>query len=282
MEAEWWRVARQQGILPGDLEGSATSPDGLWLLIRELVAELPQEPPSEKEARLPIPAPPEEPTATPPPAEPTRTPTPTRPLSDYRIAYGAGDSTAEQAFRLLVDEERLDSSIYLVILSDTSGGLEGQIYGVLRRRKFRATTGPDEGIDTRSLFCAPGCIFVPTEEKNALGIGGWQEVLLHEARHVEQLSNNPNMARDFVTADGGRSLYAGFCEACADDGLYTTPLYYAKERLEKLRSVVGPEREELVARACHGDKDAYRDLSALYNQLVGDPGAFGELFRPMY
>jgi hypothetical protein len=190
-------------------------------------------------------------------------------------------TNVERAYREMVDAGNLDG-ITLVILSPASSGLEGKIYMHLRQRKFRATTGPDEGIDTRSLPCYPGCIFVPVEEVDALGVAGWKEVLQHEARHVEQLRNNPDLARDFVDASGGRSLYAGFCEACADDGLYTTPLYYARERMSRLREVLGVEREPLIERACKGDKAAYQQVSALYDQLAGDQETFAELFKPAY
>jgi hypothetical protein len=190
-------------------------------------------------------------------------------------------SNVERAYQQMVKSGDLDA-ITLLILSPASSGLEGRIYAHLRLRKFRATTGPDEGIDTRSLACYPGCIFVPVEEVNALGVGGWMEVLQHEARHVEQLINNPDLARDFVDEHGGRSLYAGFCEACADDGIYTTPLYYARERMARLRDLLGAGREPLIQRACKGEKVAYQQVNTLYDQLIGKPGAFAELFRPAY
>jgi hypothetical protein len=244
------RAARKAGLSPDDLYpySDAYAEHTLPLLAAELLPYLPD--------------------------LPNRTET-------YLINGGSGDTHVESAYRAMVDAGDLDA-ITLVILSPASSGLEGKIYAHLRLRKFRATTGPDEGIDTRSLSCYPGCIFVPVEEVNALGVGGWMEVLQHEARHVVQLINNPDLARDFVDAAGGRSLYAGFCEACADDGLYTTPLYYARERLARLREVLGAEREPLIQRACKGDKPAYQQVSMLFDQLAGKQGTFAELFRPAY
>jgi len=202
------------------------------------------------------------------------------PAGSGAIVHGPGGSNVARAFRRLADAGEMDG-IELVILTPREGGLRGEIYRVLRRRKFRATTGPDEGIDTRSLSCYPGCIFVPVEEVDAISVSDWISVLRHEARHVAQLRHNPEMAWDFVQ-NGRRTVYAGFCEACADDGLYTTPLYYAEERMARLREVVGAENEPLVQRACGGDRAAYETLRALFDRLSDESGSFDTLFQPAY
>ncbi len=199
---------------------------------------------------------------------------------DDAVVHGPSSSNVARAFRSLAAAGEMDG-IELVILTSRDDDLRGDIYRLLRRRKFRATTGPDEGIDTRSLSCYPGCIFVPGEEVDAISVSGWVDVLRHEARHVEQLRHNPEMAWDFVQ-NGRRTIYAGFCEACADDGLYTTPLYYARERMARLREVVGTENESLVQRACRGDRAAYETLRALFDRLVDEGGGFDVLFQPAY
>lgn len=202
------------------------------------------------------------------------------PAGSGTTVHGPGGSNVARAFRSLAEAGEMDG-IELVILTPRDDGLRGEIYRLLRRRKFRATTGPDEGIDTRSLSCYPGCIFVPVEEVDAISVAGWISVLRHEARHVEQLRHNPEMAWDFVQ-NGQRTVYAGFCEACADDGLYTTPVYYAEERMARLREVVGAENEPLVQRACRGDRAAYETLRALFDRLSDESGGFDTLFQPEY
>ncbi len=196
----------------------------------------------------------------------------------YRIINPTGGSRAEEAYRALVDEGPL-SGVTLVLLDSNATGVEGTIYQSLRLRKFRATTGPDERIDTHSLPYCPACSFVPREEADAISVASWRGVLLHEARHVVQAINNPDMAADFAGPDGGFSVYAAFCEACADEGLNTTRMYRAAERMPALREAVGSDGVELVERACAGHKDAYIALRALYDRLEGE-GAFDRLFKP--
>jgi hypothetical protein len=198
----------------------------------------------------------------------------------YRIIGAQAESGVTAAFSQLVRGGSLRGAA-LVIVDETSTGLEGRIYARLRRRKFRATTGPDEGIDTRGATWGPYCVYVPREAVDAISLASWQGVLLHEARHLTQLRNNPDLAEDFTAPDGGRSIYAGFCEACADDGLYTTPLYYARERMARLRAVMGPEAEPLIQRACAGYQDAYEALRFRYDQAA-EAGAFDRLFVPRY
>lgn len=178
-------------------------------------------------------------------------------------------------------DERILRGTALIILSEDSTGLEGEIYARLRRRKFRATTGTDDGFDTREIPYCPNCILVPVEEVDALTVASWKRVFLHEARHLIQLRRNPDLARDFRSS-GRFTTYAAFCEACADDGLYTTPVYHARERMAALRVAIGEKNELLLARACQGDREAYQELVRLYEAQNEGGGAFADLFPPYY
>src|SRR5207244_2429590 len=94
-----------------------------------------------------------------------------------------GSSNVEVAHERLQQEPMQTT---LIIVSDTSSGVEGNIYRDLLARNFRSSTGPDEGIDTHSLSCYPNCVFVPAPEVNALSVDGWVQVLRHEYRHMVQ------------------------------------------------------------------------------------------------
>src|SRR5205823_6138097 len=109
------------------------------------------------------------------------------------VVKEASPSAVEQAQARLQSE---GSKSTLLIVSASSSGVELALYRDMRARKIRATTGPDEGIDTRGLSCFPNCVFVPAEEVNALEVDAWLAVLHHEARHAVQAANNPNMASD--------------------------------------------------------------------------------------
>jgi len=170
----------------------------------------------------------------------------------------------------------------LIILSNQSIGLEGEIYKDLIKRNIRSTTGPDEGFDTSSLDCYPTCIFVPIGVLNELSVESWTYVLRHEERHTIQAGNNPNLARDFrPTMDGPFTTYAAFEEAYADDGIYVGEnIYHASERMPKLKMVLGASNMATYERACQGDQTAYQDIVNIYNSKAGGKGAFETLFPP--
>jgi len=205
-------------------------------------------------------------------------PEPAEEPAEYLVVNPIGGSKAEIVYRELVDEGPL-RGVTLAILDGSGSEVERVIHESLRRRKFRATTGPDERIDTHSLPYCPACIFVPREEVDSISVASWRGVFLHEARHAVQAVNNPDMAADFAGPAGGFSVYAAFCEACADEGLNTTRMYRAKERMPVLREALGADQKALVDRACAGHKEAYAELRALYDRLEGE-GAFDRLFRP--
>jgi hypothetical protein len=209
---------------------------------------------------------------------PTGTPTPTRPAS--LVVDGSGNSNAERAHLILQSDSEPGDPVYLVIVSGQSTGVEGEIYRDLRQRGFRTTTGPDEGIDTSSEFCYPGCVFVLAEEVNAIGVNSYMRVLQHEYRHIVQAKNNPTMARDFRDPGGLFTPYGAFSEACADYGLNVAPIYRAQQRIDRLKSVLGSDSQGLIDEACRGDKPAYQDLVDRYDQAVGEATAFQELFPP--
>jgi hypothetical protein len=205
----------------------------------------------------------------------TATATPTRPAG--YIVNGSGNSTIEQAFLRMLSP---GDPVYLVIVSGQSTGTEGDVYRDLRQRRFRTTTGPDEGIDTSGEFCYPGCVFVLSEEVNVNRIDSWTRVLQHEYRHITQAKNNPTLARDFRDPNGLFTTYGAFLEACADYGLNVAPVYRAQGRMDHLKSVLGTDLQGMLDRACSGDKPAYEDLVNQYNEKVGSNNAFQELFPP--
>lgn len=193
------------------------------------------------------------------------------------VVNGTGDSNVEQAHAFLQGE---GNSVYLIIVSDESTGVEGQIYRDLVKRHFRATTGPDEGIDTHAEVCYPDCVFVTRQEVNAIGVSAWIEVLRHEYRHITQALNNPLMAQDFRDPDGLFTPYAAFSEACADYGLNVAPVYEAQARIDRLIEVLQADEQGLIDQACQGDKASYQSLVEDYDQNMGDVGAFRKLFPP--
>ena len=236
-------------------------------------------PVSEGEAAAPVNTPPSTPSASPEPTatlEPTITPQPTEELK-YAV-NGSGNSMVEEAHARLQNQ---GMQVFLVIVSNQSTGVEGEIYRDLRRRNFRSTTGPDEGIDMRGEFCYPDCVFVPLEAVNALSVEAWMDVLQHEYRHIVQVRNNPNMAQDFRDSNGMFTPYAAFAEACADYGLDVAPLYRAQERMDYLKNVVGADQQGLIELACRGHISAFQKLFDLYNEKVGRHSAFQDLF-PAY
>lgn len=206
---------------------------------------------------------------------PTSTPTPTWPPN--HIVNGNGSSRVEHALPLL---ESQVGPVILIIVSNQSAGVEGDIYRDLHRRLFRTTTGPDEGIDTKSEFCYPTCIFVLSEEVNAIGVSAWVRVLQHEYRHVTQAKHNSTLAQDFRDVSGAFTPYGAFSEACADYGLGVAPVYRAQQRIDQLKRVLGPDQQGLIDGACAGDKSAYGDMVTQYDQKVGQPNAFQGLFPP--
>lgn len=169
----------------------------------------------------------------------------------------------------------------VVIVSESSVGIEGEIFRDLNRRRLRATTGPDEGIDTAAVSCHPDCVFVRADAVNEISVESWQNVLRHEQRHMVQARNNPQMAGEFrPTAGGMFTSYAAFLEACADEGIYVAEnIYHASERMPELRAALGAERQAQVGQACGGFRDAYESVVREYEVKEGE-GAFVELFPP--
>jgi len=96
------------------------------------------------------------------------------------------------------------------------------------------------------------------------------------------LRNNPDLSEDFRNTGGRFTTYATFCEACADGGPFTTPLYHARERIAGLRDVVGIEYEGLIAGAREGHKQAYEKSLHTYDALTNKAGAFVDLVRPFW
>ncbi len=193
------------------------------------------------------------------------------------VVNGSGDTNAEAAFTRLQDEE---PPAVLFLVDQNSTGIAGDIYRDLVHRNFRATTGPDEGIDTHSLACYPRCLFVLKAAANAIGVEAWTNVLRHEYRHITQAMNNPQLAQDYRDANGRFTTYAAFSEACADDGLNVAPDYQARQRLGALRATLDDTQQALIEKACTGDKAAYNALVQVYNQSKRTDSAFSTLFPP--
>ncbi len=193
------------------------------------------------------------------------------------MVNGTGDSNVEQAHARLLGE---GNRVYLILVSDRSTGLEGEIYRDMIRRDIRATAGPDEGFDTHGEFCSPDCVYVPAEDANAITPDSWYDVLRHEYRHVVQSKNNPDMAKDFRDSSGRFTTYAAFSEACADYGLYVAPQYQAQARIDQLKQALGAAGQNLIDRACMGEVPAYQALMAQYDQANGTNGSFALLFPP--
>jgi hypothetical protein len=169
----------------------------------------------------------------------------------------------------------------LSVVSSDSSGVEKTLYDDMIKRNIRATTGPDEGIDARSVACYPTCVFVPLDAVNAIGVESWHAVLQHEYHHIIQVQHNPNLAADFRGSNGSFTTYAAFMEACADYGLNVgVELYHAQERIDKLKSIVGRDQESLLEQACNGVKGAYTQLMNSYNNKASNLDAFATLFPP--
>lgn len=187
-------------------------------------------------------------------------------------------STVEQAVALVSAE---GDRFTLRIVTSESKGVESDIYWDLTERNYRATTGPDEGIDTHGESCYPACLYVREQDVNALPIETWAEVLHHEWRHVEQARNNPQLARDFRGQDHMFTPYAAFMEACADYGINVEELYHAQERIDNLKAALGPSLSGTLNQACKGDHGAYQAIVSQYNSREGSSNAFTTLF-PQY
>ena len=208
----------------------------------------------------------------------TTTLTATLPVTVVITTAAAGPSTLERAHtRLQAEGLRTE----LIIVSRASKGVELAIYRDLRIRRYRSTTGPDEGIDTHSLACYPACVFVPVQEINVLTVDRWAAVLRHEYRHVIQAANNPNLASDFRLANGVFTSYGLFSEVCADYGVYVAPGYGARWRMAALKARLGASRQWMIDQACAGIKPSYDSLVQTYNRIRRSSRAFAALF-PRY
>jgi hypothetical protein len=195
----------------------------------------------------------------------------------YLIGTTPDTNVAQAQARLLAQGLRF----YLNVISPESTGIEQEIYQDLIRRDLRATTGPDEGISTSALPCAPNCDFVPIHAVNEISVESWVNVLRHEQRHMVQAANNPNLAHDFRAANGVFTTYAAFEEVCADDGIYVgEPLYHTSERMSKLKMVLGAGNALTLQEACEGDKAAYENIVRAYESRLGGVGSFAQLFPP--
>jgi hypothetical protein len=169
----------------------------------------------------------------------------------------------------------------VIVVSFTSEGLRYEIYQDLIRRNFRATTGPDEGIDTTPFECYPDCVFIRQDAVDTLPVESWKNVLRHEQRHMVQAANHPALAQAFRQTDSLFTTYAAFLEACADDGIFVAEnMYHASERMPMLREVLGAPNTYTLAQACQGKPPAYTEIVHLYENRVGVPGAFAQLFPP--
>ncbi len=210
-----------------------------------------------------------------PPPEPSPPPSPTAwPAISPFVINPTGGSNVEEAHARL---EAAGDKVYLVIVSSDSSGDLGTIYYDLQTRQIRATAGPDEGIDTRSVSCYPDCVFVRREDVDDLSVAGWMAVLRHEYRHVTQARNNPEMAHAFRGADGRFTPYAAFLEACADYGINVKASYHAQERIDALKAALGPGMEGVLGQACQGQAWAF---DALLREYQSRGSSFNELFPP--
>lgn len=169
----------------------------------------------------------------------------------------------------------------VIVVSPDSTGVEKTIYDDLTRRHLRATSGPDEGIDTKSIQCYPNCVFIHPTAVNEIIVESWRNVLRHEQRHMVQAANNPDMARDFRNpSDKTFTTYAAFMEACADDGIYVADqLYHSSKRMPELNNTLGEENRALVTAACRGDPTLYQQLVTAYEAKAG-ADSFAKLFPP--
>lgn len=187
------------------------------------------------------------------------------------------ESNAGHAYEQL---KREGNDFTMIVVSSLSTGLEQQIFADLEKRDYRATTGPDEGYDTSTLACYPNCVIVRQDALDAVPAESWVRVLQHEQKHMVQLRNNSDLAKDFRLADGTFTTYAAFAEACADYGLNVGEDYHAQERIDRLKSVLGAQAESVLDSACQGDKAAYSRLMQEYNEALGQASAFAELYPP--
>lgn len=196
---------------------------------------------------------------------------------DITPVLDTSDSNVGRAHALLQSQGK---RFTLIIVSRNSTELEGEIHRDLQQRGFRATAGPDEGFDTRGESCYPGCVYVRIQDVNVISVYAWARVLQHEYRHIIQATNNPRMAQDFRNSDGVFTPYAAFSEACADYELNVARMYRARQRIDQVKRILGDGQESLVNQACNGYMRAYVELVDLYNENIGRPNAFEELFRP--
>lgn len=183
----------------------------------------------------------------------------------------------------VAQQELQDRGIHftLLVISAESEGVQGAIYRDLLKRHLRATSGPDEGFDTRSLDCFPKCVLVRAEVVNEISVESWVNVLRHEQRHMVQAANNPNLALQFrPTTDALFTTYAAFMEACADDGIFVAEnIYHSSERMPELRAVLGLENVGLMEPACAGFRESYESIVTAFDAKQGE-GAFAALFPP--
>lgn len=188
------------------------------------------------------------------------------------------DSNVAQARAALIRE---GLAFDLILVSHASTGVQAEIYKDLVKRNIRATVGPDEGYDTYAVPCHPDCVFVTAAAVDSVDVGTWTAVLYHEQRHMVQSRNNPDMARQVREPNGRFTSYAAFLEACADEGIYVAEnIYHASERMPRLRGTLGPANAAVLARACAGFPDAYRDIVNAYESKSGGRGSFSALFPP--
>ncbi len=216
------------------------------------------------------------PTNTPPPTTipPTSTPQPTEvpPTINTSNVHVAIENLRERGINMR-----------LYVVSSSSEDVFKVIYDDLRRRNFIATTGPDEGIDTRGVSGCPYCIFVPDYSVNSRSVASWERIIQHEAWHSLQVANNPDLAYHFRGESEGLNtrfgVYARFQECCAEVfGCQVAAGFYHPDNLRLLMNRM-PEQEDLILAACSGNRDAYFRLKDLYNDAQGD-NAFQNLFPP--
>ncbi len=207
----------------------------------------------------------------------TQTPVSTAELESYLRGTTADTNAARAQARLFQEGLRF----YLIVVSASSTGLEGEIYQDLTRRNIRATTGPDEGFDTTRVECHPNCVYVPKAAVNAITAESWVNVLRHEQRHMVQAANNPDLAQAFrPDKEGLFTTYAAFLEVCADDSIYVgEPIYHTSQRMPKLKAALGGENLALLTQACEGDVAAYSGVVRVYEGKMGE-GTFAKLFPP--
>lgn len=205
-------------------------------------------------------------------------PLPTGPWTAALLGGGTDSNVARAHARLWQDGLQLA----VLVVSPRSEGVQQEIYRDLVKRNLRATTGPDEGFDTRTVQCFPNCVFVPLEAVNSISVESWVNVLRHEQRHMVQAANNPDLAQAF-RPDHTKpfTTYAAFLEVCADDGIYVgEPFYHTLERMSRVRAALDVADLPLLKLACEGNPTAYNSVVNAYERKAGGPGSFASLFPP--